>query len=246
MPEIDPSDFTKRLSAVRRKRGFLLPHHGLMALLSQEVLDGYDAAYTALALSRKLLDDHDRETVWLAVLIATDEAIATHHIRKYLDAAGDIAGFAAINRLTAAALGASSFDFVSSHWLAHLPDFDPRGCYVESIERAAAPLSRRLCWLACCSVQAAKGRGTLLRWSISAALASGVDERELAEALTIMMFPGSVPNFVDAAAVWLDMIRAGEVPASADFRTWAALDGQGGYDAASCLRPPDLPKEPYR
>ncbi|MGE0311514.1 MAG: carboxymuconolactone decarboxylase family protein [Lautropia sp.] len=232
MPETDRNEITRRLAAVREKRGFLLPHHGLMALLSQEVLDGYDAAYTALALSRKLLDDHDRETVWLAVLIATDEAIATHHIRKYIDAGGTMQEFAAIGRVAAAAIGASGFDFVATHWLAHLPGFDPRAVYRESIERAAAPLPPRLCWLACCAVQAAKGRRTLLRWSIAAALDTGVPERELAEALTIMMFPGSVPNFVDAAAVWLEMIRNGEVAASADFEAWAALDGQGGYDAA--------------
>lgn len=228
--DIDPAAIEARLARVKAKRGYLLPHHGLMALLSQEVLDGYDAAYTALALSRKVLDDHDRETVWLAVLIATDEAIATHHIRKYFDAGGTLDDFAAINRLTAAALGATSFGFVETHWIAHLPGFDARTRYRESIERAAAPLAPRLYWPAACAVQAARARHDLLRWSIEAAYAAGVPERELAEALAIMMFPGSVPHFVDAAGVWLDLIREGKVKASPAFAAWAGLAGQAGYD----------------
>lgn len=228
--DIDPSDIEARLARVKATRGYLLPHHGLMALLSQEVLDGYDAAYTALALSRKVLDDHDRETVWLAVLIATDEAIATHHIRKYFDAGGTVDDFAAINRLAAATLGATSYGFVAAHWTAHLPGFDAKLRYRESIERAAAPLVPRLFWPAACAVQAAKARHDLLRWSIEAAYDAGVPERELAEALAIMMFPGSVPHFVDAAGVWLDLIRAGAVNASPPFASWAGLAGQGGYD----------------
>ncbi len=56
---------------------------------------------------------------------------------------------------------------------------------------------------------------------------------ELAEAFSIAMFPGSVPNYVEAARVWRELIAADSVPASDVFRKWAALSGQGGYDEAS-------------
>ncbi|MEZ5740135.1 MAG: hypothetical protein R3E68_12250 [Burkholderiaceae bacterium] len=83
----DTTSMAARLAAVQARRGYLLPHHGLMALLSPGLLAGYDAAYAAIALERKVLDDLARETVWLAVLIATDEAIATHHIRTWMPVA---------------------------------------------------------------------------------------------------------------------------------------------------------------
>jgi hypothetical protein len=48
-----------------------------------------------------------------------------------------------------------------------------------------------------------------------------------------MMFPGSVPYFVEAARVWMEAIRDGHVKASPAFETWANLRGQGGFDEAS-------------
>lgn len=72
-----------------------------------------------------------------------------------------------------------------------------------------------------------------LEWQICAAYTDGVPEAELAEGLSLTMFPGSVPNFVEAARVWRELIVAGKVDASADFRAWAETAGQGGYDEAS-------------
>ena len=66
-----------------------------------------------------------------------------------------------------------------------------------------------------------------------AAYARQVAEADLAEALSIMMFPGSVPYFVEAARVWLELIRAGRVQPSPAFAAWAALEGQGGHEEAS-------------
>jgi hypothetical protein len=51
----------------------------------------------------------------------------------------------------------------------------------------------------------------------------------MAEALSLTMFPGSVPHFVEAARVWREMIEAGDLPASEPFRAWAALSGQDGH-----------------
>jgi hypothetical protein len=49
----------------------------------------------------------------------------------------------------------------------------------------------------------------------------------------LTMFPAGVPRFVEAAGVWLELIRAGRVPASARYRAWASLEGQGGHDEAT-------------
>ena len=68
---------------------------------------------------------------------------------------------------------------------------------------------------------------------------AGIDERELAEALSLMMFPGSVPYFVEAAGIWRELILAGDVEASPAFRAWAEVSGQGGYDEAVGISPGD-------
>jgi alkylhydroperoxidase/carboxymuconolactone decarboxylase family protein YurZ len=227
------ADIEARLKKVRDKRGYLLPHHGLMAALSEQLLEGYDAAYTALALDHKVLSVHARETVWLAVLIATDEALATHHIPKYLQGGGTMDEFAAIARLSAFALGARGYVFLEEHWGAHLDGFDTAQAYREGLLQAAAPLEPRLAWMAAAAIHAARADHLLLRWSLIAANQAGVPDLDLAEALSIMMFPGSVPYFVEAARIWLELIREGEFQPSPALAAWAALQGQGGYDEAS-------------
>ena len=137
MPDKQPVDeISEQLRAIRAKRGYLLPHHGLMAVTDPQLLSAYDATYTALTLAERELSRHDHETVWLAIFIATDEALATHHIPKFLDAGG------------------------------------------------------------------------------------------------------SVPYFVEAAAVWRQLILDGRVSPSAAFRTWAEIAGQGGFDEAQSDRQP--------
>ncbi|MBM3409645.1 MAG: hypothetical protein FJY25_20435 [Betaproteobacteria bacterium] len=226
-------DIAARLARVKSQRGYLLPHHGLMAVLSESMLAGYDAAYTALALEHKVLSVRDREIVWLAVLIATDEGLATHHIPKYLQGGGSMNEFAAIARLAAFTVGSVGYRFLEEHWRSHLEGFDPQAACREGILRAGAPLEPRQIWMAACAIHAARAEHLLLRWSLLAAYGARVPELELGEALSIMMFPGSVPYFVEAARIWLELIRTGEVEPSPAFAAWAALEGQGGFDEAS-------------
>ena len=65
------------------------------------------------------------------------------------------------------------------------------------------------------------------------AYAAGAREEAVAEGLSLAMFPGGVPNFVDACEVWRGLIGGGKVPASEPFRAWAEMTGQGGFDEAS-------------
>lgn len=231
----DPTtpDLRTRLEAVKAKRGYLLPHHGLMAAASPHLLEAYDHAYTALALDHKILSVHDREVVWLAVLIATDEAIASHHIPKFTADGGTMDEFEGIARLTSFAIGARSYIFLRDHWRAHLGAFEPEAAYRAGLSNAAAPLAPRLAWLAAVPVHASRGDFELVKFAIRAAYDAGVPELELAEALSIMMFPGSVPRFVEGAKAWLDLIRDGVVKPSPAFQAWADLQGQGGHAEAS-------------
>ena len=65
------------------------------------------------------------------------------------------------------------------------------------------------------------------------AYAEGAKETAIAEGLALAMFPGGVPNFVDACDVWRELIVANDVDATEPFRAWAYMTGQGGFDEAS-------------
>jgi alkylhydroperoxidase/carboxymuconolactone decarboxylase family protein YurZ len=227
---MNTEELERRLATLRAKRGYLLPHHGLLAVTSERLLAAYDEAYTALALEMKTLSVRDRELVWLAVLIATDEAAATHHIPKFLGGGGTALEVEAVLRLTALLKGTGAYEFVQAHWERHLPGFDAVRAYRDAVQATAAPLTARDAWLCACSVHAALGRFDWLRHAITAAYAAHVAEPDLAEALSIMMFPGSVPHFVEASRTWLELIRSGAVRPSPAFAAWAALPGQGGHD----------------
>ena len=67
---MDVQELERHLDDVRRKRGYLLPHHGLMATALPGMLEDYDRLYTSLALTPRHLDRLEHEAVWLVVLIA--------------------------------------------------------------------------------------------------------------------------------------------------------------------------------
>lgn len=231
-----PEELSQRLAPIKAKRGYLLPHHGLLAVSSPQLLQAYDQLYSAIALEHKTLSVRDRELVWLAVLIATDEALATHHIPRFLEGGGQMAEFNAVLQLTASLQGVTAYRFVHTHWAPHVPDLDLVQSYRDALERAGQPLSPRDVWLCACSVHAALGHFDWLREALAAAYDRQVGELDLAEALSIMMFPGSVPHYVEAAKVWMNLIREGQVQASPAFAAWARMSGQGGYDEASGKR----------
>lgn len=234
-----PADLADYLNDIRKKRGYLLPHHGLMAVSMPELLDAYDALYTELTLKDRVLTKHGHEYVWMAILIASKEAIGTHHIPRYLDAGGTTQEFESILRITALAMGGSAHRFVDDYWLEHLPGLDPFEAYVDAFKRAADGSDTSLAHMAAAAVYTTLGDWKGLEWQLLAAYADGVDETGLAEALSLTMFPGGVPNFVEAADVWRRVVLSGHVDASPEFRTWAELSGQGGYNEASGVGPQD-------
>lgn len=207
-----------------------------MAITAPPLLEAYDNAYTQLALADRVLSHHDREFVWLAILIATDEAIATHHIPKFQKAGGTDAEIEAILAVTAMALGFEAYRFVGKHWLPHLPGCNPRETYLRALRLVAGEVPMRLVHMAVAAVFVCKAGWDALALQIVAAYDDGVAELDLAEAVSLTMFPGSVPHFVEAARVWRELIVEGRVDASETFRQWAQMSGQGGFDEASRKR----------
>jgi alkylhydroperoxidase/carboxymuconolactone decarboxylase family protein YurZ len=86
--------------------------------------------------------------------------------------------------------------------------------------------------LALAAVDAALRRESGLAAHIRAAYATGVPETKLAEALSLIIWPVGVNHFLDACAVWHDLMAAGAVTPSDLFRVWADTPRQGGFDDA--------------
>jgi len=224
-----------RLAVVRGKRGYLLPHHGLLAVADPELLTAYDAAYTALTLRPRHLDERRKEFVWLGILIAMDEAIATHHIPKFRAGGGTDAEIELAVRLTGFARAVPAFSFAGEHWGRHLPAYETRRAYRAALTALLSDgaLEADLVEMTMAAIHACLRQWQAFAWHVEGAYDAGAAELELAEAISLTMFPGSVPVFVDACGEWMRLIRQGRVDASPAFRAWAAIEGQGGYDEAT-------------
>lgn len=221
------------LEALREKRGYLLPHHGLMAISMPTLLSAYDDLYTEIALKDRVLSRREHEFAWLAILIACEEIIGTHHIDRFRNAGGDNAELANVLALTTMVMGVQAGLFVNEHWMEHLPGFDPQETYYRAFAGAIGDSPLALSHMSAAAVCTCKGNWAGLRWHLIGSYRAGGDEHALAEVLSLTMFPGGVPNFVEAADVWRKLISSGEVNAGNDFKTWADLSGQGGFDEAS-------------
>ncbi len=223
------------LAAIRNKRGYLLPHHGLLAVSAPALLNAYDATYTEMTLKPRAMGEREKEIVWLTILISTKEEIATHHIDRLLKGGGTQRDLAAALDLAAWAEGAPLHRFVGDHWAAHLDGFNAVAGYRAGLEALLRKYDVAL-WIAeigLAAVHQCHRRWFWVAEHIRGAYRADADEDALAEGLSLAMFPGGVPNFVDACGLWHRLIVEGAVPASPPYAAWARLTGQGGFDEAS-------------
>jgi alkylhydroperoxidase/carboxymuconolactone decarboxylase family protein YurZ len=222
----------ERLEAIRAARGgYVLPHHGAMAAALPELHAAYEAMYRALTLEDRHLGPHVKEVVWLAILVACAEPVGTHHLHRFMTTGGSEAEAATVIRLAAWAAGAPRYATLAEHWQAHLPGIDMEGEYRRGSLAliAGSSLDEATARLALIGVQTALDQGWGLAAEITAAYAAGVPEPQIAEAMSLAIWPRGVNPFVRATAVWLRVMREGRVTPSPAFRAWAEVPGQGAF-----------------
>lgn len=228
MPAPRPEDVRAQLERIRAARGFVLPHHGLMAAALPELHACYEAMYRALTLEPRHLSPLARESVWLAVLAACEEPVGTHHLAKFRAAGGTDAQALALFRLAGWAAGAARYATLDAAWGAQFPT-PIVAAYRDGASALLADgvITEPLARLCLAAIHTACDQPWGLAVEIEAALHAGVAEPDLAEALSLTIWPRGVNRFVRAAECWLGLIRAGRVPASDGFRAWAAAPDQG-------------------
>lgn len=224
-----PDEVRARLEEIRAARGFVLPHHGLMAAALPELHATYEAMYRALTLDPRHLAPLARESVWLAILTACEEPVGTHHLAKFRAAGGTDAQALAIFRLSAWAGGVARYATLHAAWARHFADNPIRADYLDGARALLADgvLDERLGRTCLAAIHAACDQAWGLAAEIETARSLDVPEAELAEALSLVIWPRGVNRFVRAAECWLGLIRAGRVPAGEAFRAWAAAPDQG-------------------
>ncbi len=227
-----PDELRQRIEELRKSLGFLLPHHGAMAAALPDLHDAYFVMYRALTLTHRHLSDHEKEFVWLCVLIATREAIGTHHLDLFHRAGGTQEQAALALRLTGYAEAASHFAFAEKHWKRYLPEIDPVRDYSTGIDAllAGSDIPRSLADLALMAAQAATAREAGIAAHIRSAYGQRVPEEKIAEALSLIIWPAGVNRFLEACAVWHELMAHGEVSPSPRFQVWANTPGQGGFE----------------
>jgi alkylhydroperoxidase/carboxymuconolactone decarboxylase family protein YurZ len=226
-----PEDVRAALDRIRDVRGFVLPHHGAMAAALPELHVAYEAMYRALTLEQRHLAPLEKEVVWLAILAACEEPVGTHHLHRFREAGGGDALARAVFRLVGWAGGARRWACMGQHWQAQFPALPAAAEYLDGVEALLrdGALAPGLARLALIGIHTACEDEWGLRVTLVSAYALEVDEKRVAEAMSLAIWPRGVNRFVKATALWLDLIRAGQVAASPAFRAWAEVGGQGAF-----------------
>lgn len=233
-PLPSPEALRDRLAALRRGRGFLLPHHGALAAAAPDLHAAYMAMYEALTVAERHLSPLERESVWLAILTVAREGVGTHHLKLFRDAGGTDGMARTLVRLAGYAPAADALAFAREHWADYLPALDPAAAYAEGIARLSGEeVPADTVELAMLAAQAARHAPAGVAHHLRAAYARGIAEERMVEALAYVMWPCGVNAFLDACAVWHDLMTAGQVRPSARFAAWADMPRQGAYEKAS-------------
>lgn len=223
-------DVVARLDAFRTLRGYVNPQQGPMAAALPDVSDGYRVFYKTLVLDEKHLAPLEKEFVWLALLCLAGE-MGAHHLKLFLDHGGTDVQTEAAFRIAGWVAGVRSYEFASANWQKFFPLVNARQAYnkagltlMDGLE--GVPLE----WALLAMLSAHTGGKS--KWGVQAALelcyAHEVPEVKMAEAMSVALWPCGANCFHDAAGVWLDLIRFGQVQASSPFRAWAELPDQDG------------------
>jgi 4-carboxymuconolactone decarboxylase len=201
------------LAEVRRKRGYVLTYHRLMAELDPALLAAYDAFYTRMTLVGRVLSPTEKETVWLALIVATRARVGTLHFRRAAQAgmsrqaiADAVAIGAVCDGFDAAAFGDEAF----GEWL-------PRGGavagYLRAFEAARGRIRPALAEIAAAVAHAGRRCDAGVRIHLARAFRRGARREQLAEGLSFVLLHCGGPTMLAALDSWITAAKGRRIPA---------------------------------
>jgi alkylhydroperoxidase/carboxymuconolactone decarboxylase family protein YurZ len=210
----------EQIQKIRSGRGYVLPSHAMLAAAGSDLLDKYEQVYRSITYTFATLSPFEKNFVWLVVIGCVQTPTGAHHLQDFIDADGSLEQAETAASLSMIAIGSVLLEVVAPGWQKVLPDFSPHQTYQNAIDRVARDrdLAPGLIHMALAAGLACRGAFDKVAIHIRAAKQAGVSDDALAEALTVVILPAGNPAFVQASAVWRELIRSGEVEASPAYR----------------------------
>jgi alkylhydroperoxidase/carboxymuconolactone decarboxylase family protein YurZ len=213
LEEMDMARRPDVLETVRRKRGYVLSYHRMLAELDPELLAAYDAFYTRLTLTERVLSPLEKETVWIALIAAPRARVGTLHMRRAVQAGMGRDAIADAVALAAACESLDALGFAADAF----PDWadEPRLTrrYLRAFEAARGRTRPLLAEIAAVVAHAGRRSGAGMRIHLVRAFRRGAKRAQLAEALSFSLLHCGGPSMVDAIECWIETAKRHRIPA---------------------------------
>jgi len=187
------------LAAMRKKRGYLLPYHRLMAA-DPQLLAAYDAFYSRMTLASRSLSDVQKETIWIALIIATRAKVGTLHFERARKAGMSRDAITDAVEIGAACEMWEALAFSASH-------FKSKNRYLKFFK------STPLVHIAAAVAQAGRKCPEAMALHLERAFRAGAKRGQVAEALTYCLLHCGGPTMVEAVDTWIRTARRKRIPA---------------------------------
>lgn len=201
------------LAIVRRKRGYLLSYHRLMAELDPALLVAYDDFYTRMTLVGRVLTPTEKETVWIALIAVTRARVGALHFRRAVTARMSRGAIADAAAIAAACEAFDAISFAGDAFAEWVPEAQAVKRYLRAFDAARGRIRPALAEIAAVVAHAGRRCTGGMRVHLVRAFKRGAKREQIAEALTFTLLHCGGPTMLDAMDCWLNLVKERRIPA---------------------------------
>lgn len=200
---------TRLLKSVIKKRGYLLPYHELFLDISSELLESYDTFYENITLKERHLDSKTKELVWAGILMSVNEKAGTLHLKRGKAAGITDQEFTEVMTLVQLATGFECFIFFKNNWQEEFPNIDSFNCYCSFLNEITSNMKLRkvAIELIFIGIYSALSQNEGLRLHLKRAKDLGINDEQIAEAISYIFIPCGGNVLIDAAEIFKDIVK---------------------------------------
>ncbi|MGP3929059.1 carboxymuconolactone decarboxylase family protein [Nonomuraea sp. KM88] len=204
-----------QLARIRAERGYTLSYHEIYARTEPGFLDAYTRLYRSFTLDARHLSARERELIWVGLLVADEEAVGTLHVERGFEAGLTTDEMAQAVAVAGAVAAWRPIFFAARSW-AHALPMDGHERYAALLAAAAPGLSEREVDLIAVVVHAVHQQEDPFLHHLDRLYAAGVEERDVAEAISYLLLPRGANALLWATDLWLAAVDSGRVAPAAD------------------------------
>ena len=198
---------------MKRKRGYLLSYHRLLGAADPELLAAYDAFYSRFTLASKTLSGVEKETVWIALIVATRARIGTLHFARARKAGMNADAIADAVALGAACETWDAFVFSRDSFGKFVSKEKIEKRYLRTFESARGRTPKALAEIAALVAHAGGRRPEAMALHLARAFRAGAKRAQVAEALLYCLLHCGGPTMLEATDCWVRTAKRKRIPA---------------------------------